>query len=61
MVVLRLVLLATVVFLSKQSNRKLNNCFGHNQRSDYIECLQTPPERSKGKLLQMKQNVAFKS
>lgn len=61
MVVLILVLLATVVILSNQPNRQLNNCHGHNQQSDYIECPQTTPERSKGKLLQMKQNIAFKS
>lgn len=61
MVVLRLVLLATVVFLSNRPNRQLNNCYGHNQQSDYIECPQTPPERSKGKLFKMKQNIAFKS
>lgn len=61
MVGLRLVLLATGVILSSQSNRQLNNRYRHNQQSDYIECMQTPPERSKGKLLKMKQNIAFKS
>lgn len=61
MVGLKLVLLATGVILSSQSNRQLKNCYGRNQQSDYIECLQTPPERSKGKLLKMKQNIAFKS
>lgn len=61
MVVLRLDLLATIVILSNQPNRSLNKCHGHNQLSDYSECLQTRPERSKGKQLQMKQNIAFKS
>lgn len=61
MVVLRLDLLATIVILSNQPNRPSNKCCGCNQQSDYTECPQTPPERSKGKQLQMKQNIAFKS